>query len=137
MISILNYLRWNGDTIRRIYNAADPLILARFVRIYVTRMHISGPRRRQKIQQEVGLRIPDIIIAEITSICNLSCTGCYSKVTRSRPKETYVDWDQVIIEAKRIGIFNVFWSGGEPLMASDLLFELAEKHTDVWFSALH
>lgn len=132
--SMLDYLKRNKDTIQRIYDSTDPLVLARFLKIYITRMHISGPNRRQKIQKKQGLRIPDIFIGEITPVCNLNCVGCYSDPTHTKEKSVFRDWDNVIKEGKKIGIFNVFWSGGEPLVERKLLLELARKYPDIWFS---
>jgi len=132
--SVLDYLKRNKDSIKRIYDSTSPLVLARFLKIYITRMHIVGPARRQKIQKEMGLRIPDIFIGEIATKCNLACVGCYSRPTRSQEKSIFTEWDKIIKEGKRIGIFNVFWSGGEPLMEKELLVKLAKDHPDIWFS---
>jgi len=131
--SFLEYLKWNEDTIKRIYDSTNPLILSRFFKIYITRMHITGPSRRSALQEKLQIRTPDIIIGELTHRCNLKCTGCYSKINFNQNID-FIDWNNIIAEAKQLGIFNVFWSGGEPLLEHRLLFKLAKQHPDIWFS---
>ncbi|MBT9153131.1 MAG: Antilisterial bacteriocin subtilosin biosynthesis protein AlbA [Firmicutes bacterium] len=68
------------------------------------------------------------LILELTQRCNLQCVHCYAE---SGPKPNaeelgVEDWRQLIRDAAELGCRHVTFTGGEPLLAKDLLCELIE-----------
>lgn len=62
--------------------------------------------------------VPALLQLEITGLCNLSCTHCYSE---SSPKGTHGDmtagdWEDVITQAAALGVRKAQFIGGEPML---------------------
>lgn len=76
--------------------------------------------------KEKGYHIPPFLIASITSQCNLTCSGCYDRITSSKCKEelTTNRWIEIFTEAKELGISFILIAGGEPFLRDDLLKHL-------------
>jgi MoaA/NifB/PqqE/SkfB family radical SAM enzyme len=79
-------------------------------------------RRRLKSASE-GLHVPPLLIASITSRCNLTCRGCYSHALRPDPPAELPTerLRQVFAEASELGVSLVMLAGGEPLLRPDVI----------------
>lgn len=80
-------------------------------------------RRRHEAE---GTHVPPMIIASITSRCNLHCTGCYSRATGGCSDNATRDlvaaeWEKILAEASGLGVSFVLMAGGEPLMRRDII----------------
>lgn len=81
----------------------------------------------RKSLEEEGKHIPPILIASITSKCNLHCAGCYARAVDTcndnDPVEqlTKEDWYKIFIEAKSLGISFIVLIGGEPMVRRDVI----------------
>src|SRR5580692_11211534 len=65
---------------------------------------------------------PYLLLAEMTYRCPLHCPYC-SNPTRYPSRQTELtteEWKRVIDEASELGVLHVLFSGGEPLLRSDL-----------------
>jgi MoaA/NifB/PqqE/SkfB family radical SAM enzyme len=65
--------------------------------------------------------------------CNLNCTGCYAgKYQKSEdlPDEIV---DDILRQAKELGIYFIVVSGGEPYLRQDMWLHLFEKYNDMFF----
>ncbi len=93
----------------------------------------KAARLRKKYLKE-GLEVPPLLIISITSICNLSCAGCYSKhLHRDTQKEMDVQrFQEIVTEARSLGVSIILLAGGEPLVQKDML-EMAAKFPDIMF----
>ena len=98
-------------------------------------------RKATKIRQnysEKGRNIPVFLIASITSICNLHCTGCYSRASNACSDETPSnqltgdEWDDIFTQAKDIGISFIVLAGGEPMIRHDVLLK-ASGYPEILF----
>jgi len=70
---------------------------------------------------ETGARTPRIIGWGITNGCNLSCRHCFTASgKRSRNEMTTAECRRVIDAMAAIGVSTIGWTGGEPLLRTDL-----------------
>lgn len=76
------------------------------------------------------LHFPSGIQLELTSGCNLKCLHCYNDSAADQCEPDRMTGDHWMGLAEEIiregGAFEVILSGGEPLLAGDLLFELMD-----------
>jgi MoaA/NifB/PqqE/SkfB family radical SAM enzyme len=91
-----------------------------FVRIQGTQSRSARLRDRQR---EGGVQVPPLVIASITSRCNLHCRGCYARVRRRsrRPEMTDERWADLFGQAQELGVSIIMLAGGEPLMRPGIL----------------
>ncbi len=71
---------------------------------------------------------PLALLAEVTHRCPLSCLYCYNplELTKREQELGTEGWKRVLQQAADIGVLQVHFSGGEPLLRPDLL-ELIEE----------
>jgi len=66
-------------------------------------------------------RTPEIVGWEITSQCNLRCVHCFTAASRRPHDELSTDECRGIIDSLvTLGVRMIGWTGGEPLLRSDL-----------------
>lgn len=101
----------------------------------------AASRKASQARKEAGKtgeHIPPLLIASITSNCNLHCAGCYARGIHSTNDETPVaqltagEWDSIFDEAEELGISFIMLVGGEPLLRRDIITRAAE-HPDILF----
>jgi MoaA/NifB/PqqE/SkfB family radical SAM enzyme len=89
------------------------------------------PRQRQ-LSEKLGYNIPHFLLIDPTSACNLRCKGCWAGEYPHHDILSYDRLDQLLVEAKELGIYWIVMSGGEPFLYPRL-FDLAAKHNDMAF----
>ena len=98
---------------------------------------VRDQRRAARLRTEwesKGLHVPPLLIASITSQCNLHCTGCYSHALRPRA-DAELDTARlraVFAEARDLGFSIIMLAGGEPLLRPDVL-ALADEFPGILF----
>ena len=67
--------------------------------------------------------VPFYLSLAVTNRCQGRCVHCYSFLQRheERPELTTAELESVIDQAARLGIFQVIFTGGEPLLRKDIL----------------
>lgn len=80
--------------------------------------------------QEPRAPIPLGMLAEVTYRCPLHCGYCSNPVALASYKDelSTVDWLRVIEEARSLGVLQVHFSGGEPMLRRDLSTLVAHAH---------
>jgi pyrroloquinoline quinone biosynthesis protein E len=64
---------------------------------------------------------PYVLVAELTYRCPLRCAYCSNPLqVPDRPALTTADWQRVLSEASDLGVVQVHFTGGEPLLRDDL-----------------
>jgi pyrroloquinoline quinone biosynthesis protein E len=66
---------------------------------------------------------PYTLVAELTYRCPLRCLYCSNPVERAasaRPEQDTAGWQRTLREAEGLGVVQVHWTGGEPLLRPDL-----------------
>ncbi|MGQ9810403.1 MAG: radical SAM protein [bacterium] len=67
-------------------------------------------------------KVPERLILEITTGCNLRCKTCYMAASKPQPDElTLVEIKRLLEEASKAGCKTVAIIGGEPFLREDLL----------------
>ncbi|RKY00530.1 MAG: radical SAM protein, partial [Spirochaetes bacterium] len=64
--------------------------------------------------------------------CNLNCYGCYAGDYSKDGELSFDEVDSIITQAKEMGTYLIFFSGGEPFFW-DGIFDIFKKHSDVNF----
>jgi pyrroloquinoline quinone biosynthesis protein E len=64
---------------------------------------------------------PYVLVAELTYRCPLRCAYCSNPTqVQDRPALATADWERVLGEASELGVVQVHFTGGEPLLRDDL-----------------
>lgn len=77
--------------------------------------------------------IPRDLLLDPTSACNLKCKGCWAADYKKNSDLSYEKLDEILTEAKKLGVLDVLMSGGEPLMRKDDILKLCKKHNRLNF----
>ena len=79
--------------------------------------------RKRLTRERQGIHVPPLLIASITGKCNLNCKGCYAQSQRwANVKELPIArWQEIIREARELGVSLVMIAGGEPLTRPEIL----------------
>src|SRR5690554_4289549 len=93
---------------------------------------LFGIPYQYELSEKIGTAVPWTILIDPTSTCNLSCEGCWAGKYNQGDTLEFETIDRIIIEAKKMGIYFIVLSGGEPTVYP-YLFDLFEKHNDVGF----
>src|SRR5512133_2636075 len=109
-----------GETISQALRiiAADPKLAIPGTLILHHQRKAAQVRRRH---ENNGLLVPPVMIASITSRCNLACAGCYMHGRGERPK---AEMSPAVLasvgdQAVELGVSVMVLAGGEPLVRLD------------------
>jgi MoaA/NifB/PqqE/SkfB family radical SAM enzyme len=102
-----------------------------FARIQAAQSRSARVRDRQR---ERGVQVPPLLIASITSRCNLHCRGCYARARHGshRPEMTDEQWAGLFEQAQELGVSVIMLAGGEPLLRPQIL-DVTRKFPDIIF----
>ena len=87
--------------------------------------------RSQLISRDIWA--PTLVVISPTMRCNLRCTGCYSGLYSKEGELSEEEIDSILAECRRIGVYFVVVSGGEPYIMKDVWLRLFKKHSDMYF----
>jgi MoaA/NifB/PqqE/SkfB family radical SAM enzyme len=112
--------------------AAEPALVIPGSLILHNQKKAAGVRRRYESE---GLVVPPVIIASITSRCNLSCSGCYMHGRQEKPAPEMSSDTLVALadQAAELGVSVFVIAGGEPLVRRDEIFRIAKAHPAILF----
>ncbi len=94
--------------------------------------------KRRKALEKKGEHIPPLLMASITSSCNLHCADCYSRCNHATTDEAPVaqltdeDWSRIFEEADELGVSFMVLAGGEPLLRKGVI-EAAGSRPNILF----
>ncbi|MGA2121301.1 MAG: radical SAM protein [Methanoregula sp.] len=112
--------------------AADPvLVIAGAVILH----HQRKAAEMRKRHERDGWIVPPVIIASITSRCNLACAGCYMHGRKEKSAAEMSPETLVLLagQAAELGVSFIVVAGGEPLMRRDEIFRIAHAHPEILF----
>jgi MoaA/NifB/PqqE/SkfB family radical SAM enzyme len=89
---------------------------------------ISDAIKRKWLQWKYNYSIPLNLLIDPTSACNLKCTGCWAADYDKRSELSFEKLDEVLTDARKLGINSIVFSGGEPMMRKDDILKLCRKH---------
>jgi MoaA/NifB/PqqE/SkfB family radical SAM enzyme len=90
--------------------------------------------RRKWLQWKYNYSIPLNLLIDPTSACNLKCIGCWAADYDKRSEISYAKLDEILTDARKLGISDIVFSGGEPLMRKDDILKLCRKHNKLPFA---
>jgi len=90
--------------------------------------------RRKWLQWKYGYAIPLNLLIDPTSACNLKCTGCWAADYDKKSEISFGKLDEILTDARKLGISDIVFSGGEPLMRKDDILKLCRKHSKMPFA---
>lgn len=109
-----------------------PSVISAFARNLFVNEFLRAAPRRYAMGKRTGGYAPQLMVVSPTMRCNLTCTGCYSANYPTQDELTTAELDDLLDQAKAIGIYFVVVSGGEPFLREDLM-GLFERHHDMLF----
>jgi MoaA/NifB/PqqE/SkfB family radical SAM enzyme len=97
--------------------------------------HQQKAAAMRKQHEQKGLLVPPIIIASITSRCNLACAGCYMHGRGEKPvaEMSPAILASIVDQAADLGVSVIVIAGGEPLVRQEEIFRMARAHPRVLF----
>jgi len=125
---------WN-IYIRSLFEDIHPQVLKKFLSNFIVNTLIFSPQRAKVYSERYNCNIPNVILMDPTTKCNLKCIGCWAAEYDRSASLSFDDLDRIIVQGKELGIYMYIYSGGEPLVRKDDLIKLAEKHNDCTFLA--
>ncbi len=78
--------------------------------------------------------IPRLLLIDPTTACNLECTGCWARDYSKNVHLSYEKLDELCTDAQKLGVLQIVFSGGEPMMRKEDILKLAEKHRKLTFA---
>jgi len=122
----MQYIRRFNDSILSVFrqgfssSLSDPRFAVFFLKTLLRQKLAARIRNRW---EKRDVHAPPLLIASMTSRCNLHCKGCYAKIREKRTGRdlTTEAWTGIIREAEELGVSIVMLAGGEPFLRPDLL----------------
>ena len=116
----------------RLGSAMNPRSKGKLVENLIFNWGVQGARIRTAMATE-NMWVPSLIVISPTMRCNLKCTGCYSGLYTKDGELSEADLERILDECRRLGIYFVVISGGEPYVIKDTLLRLFKKYNDMFF----
>ena len=116
----------------RLGSAMNPRAKRKLVENLIFNWGVQGARIRTALATE-SMWVPSLIVVSPTMRCNLRCTGCYSGLYTKDGELSEADLERIFDECRRLGIYFVVISGGEPYVIKDTLLRLFKKYNDMFF----
>ena len=125
---------WN-KLLMSLWTDIDPEVRKTFFENFVVNAALIGTPRQDKTKEEHGCNVPWAILMDLTSACNLKCTGCWAAEYGQKLNLEYEVLDDVIRQGTQMGTYMYIFSGGEPLVRKADIIRLCEAHPDCMFLA--
>lgn len=106
-------------------------------RNFITLLLINGvfrALRRVLLQKKYKYAIPYNLLIDPTSACNIRCTGCWAADYDRHSELSYEKLDEILTDARKLGVSDILMSGGEPLMRKNDILKLCRKHNKLPFA---
>jgi len=125
---------WN-ILMKSMYTDIDEGVRKRLFENFFINALILRSQKRKEMEEKYQCNIPWTLLMDPTSACNLHCTGCWAAEYGDKLSLSYETLDNIIEQAKELGMHFFIFTGGEPLVRKKDVIKLCEKHSDCVFSA--
>lgn len=125
---------WNR-LVKSLWTDIDQEVRKVFFENFIVNASLIGKTRQEKAQAEHNCNVPWAILMDLTSACNLKCTGCWAAEYGHNLNLDYEVLDDIIRQGTALGTYMYIFSGGEPLVRKDDIIRLCEAHPDCEFLA--
>jgi len=117
---------------RKFFTQLSPRTRSKLVKLLFVKETFLGPEKRHAVEKELGYYPPSCFVISPSMHCQLRCYGCYAGNYPKDEQLTFQEVNDVVEQAKEIGMNYVIFSGGEPYVWKPL-FDIFEAHPDVIF----
>ena len=121
--------------IRHLINDVDHEVLTTVAVNFFINASMVGWDIQEEARKKYNCNIPWAILFDVTSACNLHCTGCWAAEYGNKLNLTFEEMDNIVSQGKELGVYMYVCAGGEPMVRKDDLIRLCEKHNDCVFLA--
>jgi MoaA/NifB/PqqE/SkfB family radical SAM enzyme len=125
---------WN-ILMKSIYTDIDDGVRKKIFENFIVNSLILRAQRKKELISKYQCNLPWTLLLDPTSACNLHCTGCWAAEYGDKLSLSFEQLDDIIRQAKELGIHMFIFTGGEPLVRKKNVIRLCEKHNDCVFSA--
>lgn len=125
---------WNR-LVRSFWTDIDAQVRKVFLENFFVNSVLIGTKRQEKLKAEHNCNIPWAILLNLTSACNLACTGCWAAKYGGSLSLDYSVLDGVVRQGKEMGVYLYLFTGGEPLVRRNDIIRLCCAHSDCVFVA--
>lgn len=125
---------WN-ILIKSLWTDIDPAVRKVFFENFIVNATFIGTTQQDKLKKAHDCNVPWAILMDLTSACNLKCTGCWAADYGPKLNLDYEELDDIINQGTEMGTYMYIYSGGEPLVRKDDIIRLCEAHPDCMFLA--
>ncbi len=118
---------------RNILRKTNPRQRKKLIDCFIINQLLIGTNKRKDFSETPGgFYPPGFFVLSPTMNCNLHCVGCYSSGYKKDKGLSFEVMDDVLTQAKEMGMYFCVVSGGEPFLNPHLT-DIFEKHNDVAF----
>ena len=125
---------WN-ILMKSLYTDIDDGVRKTLFENFIVNSLILRDIRKKELENKYQCNIPWTLLLDPTSACNLHCTGCWAAEYGDKLSLSYEQLDDIVRQAKELGMHMFIFTGGEPLVRKKDMIRLCEKHNDCVFSA--
>lgn len=125
---------WN-QFISGIWNDISPEIRKTIFENFFVNAAIYGTQKQEHLKEEHNCNVPWAILIDITTSCNLHCTGCWAEKYGQGLNLKFEELDNIIQQGKFLGVYMYLFTGGEPLLKKNAILRLCKEHSDCVFLA--
>ena len=118
----------------RLYTDVDPFVRKKLFENFIVNGAVLAFPQEIRSREKYGCNVPWAILLDMTSACNLHCTGCWAAEYGNKMNLTFDEMDSIVKQGKELGVYMYLLTGGEPFVRADDMLKLAEKHNDCVFS---
>ena len=94
---------------------------------------VRGIQKKNRLCEEQNCNIPNIILFDPTTACNMHCKGCWSAEYGHKWNMSYETMHKIVKEGMELGCYIYFMTGGEPLVKKAEILRLAEEFPEAAF----
>lgn len=124
---------WNV-LMKSLYTDIDDNVRKTIFENFIVNSLILRDQRKKELEKKYNCNIPWTLLLDPTSACNLHCTGCWAAEYGDKLSMSLEELDDIIMQAKELGMHMFIFTGGEPLVRKKDIIKLCEKHDDCVFS---
>ncbi|MDD4083075.1 MAG: radical SAM protein [Sphaerochaetaceae bacterium] len=121
--------------IMSILRDTDSKVLATIFTNLIVNVFLLGGEKEIEYSKKYNCNIPQAILMDPTSACNLHCLGCWAADYGNKLNMDYDCLNNIIEQGTKLGTYFYIYSGGEPLVRKADIIKLCEEHPDCEFLA--
>jgi MoaA/NifB/PqqE/SkfB family radical SAM enzyme len=118
-----------------VMETVDPEVLKKMLVTFFLNASILGESKKKEYRDKYGCGIPWAVVIDMTSACNLKCTGCWAAEYGNKMNMSYETLCNIIDQGREFGMYMYIFTGGEPLVRKADIIRLCEKYDDCEFLA--